>query len=295
MGRDVARPVVGLTAKPVVIAASLLLGGCASTKAGPGPADERYVVASSARFHRLESLVEHMGRPGVGNPACGEIRTLAEEQCKLPEPECAAEADLCPGARKLCDVGFRATFTFCTTGNVGFPECDSNGCEKPAVIGRLPAVAPSTSNLYARACDAGDASACAFVGLLARVGNAGPIDASLARKMYDRACDGGVVEGCYESGLASYWGLGVAADIPRGVGMFRRACAMDAKTCYALGAAALDGRGVARDHGEAMRLFGQACDAGKSFACRLRDCAGVVPPDAARQVVFMCASDEAER
>ena len=115
----------------------------------------------------------------------------------------AQETRLCTGTRLFCETGFRATRTFCTSGDQAFTECDSNGCVAPAVIGQLPAIQLSTVKVYLRACDAGDASACAFVGLVARLGSAGPVDPGLSARMYERACAGGLAEGCYESGLAS--------------------------------------------------------------------------------------------
>jgi TPR repeat protein len=102
------------------------------------------------------------------------------------------------------------------------PSCTKHGASFFAGEGTDPARARS---LVKRACDAGDAKGCGFLGGALRDGIGGPVDVAAANQYLERACDGGSMPFCNELAVAYHKGTGdLEADVERAAELFKQSC-----------------------------------------------------------------------
>jgi TPR repeat protein len=163
--------------------------------------------------------------------------------------------------------------------------------ERPPATDR----APAENKL---ACDAGDLAACQELGRAYAEGDGVAADARRAATYYGRACDGGQADACAEQAAvmrrsgdralaadaalpqlrACFLGRGASCRaLGRGTrelsarkvaGRARRACAGgDAAACAILGHLTRHGIGISRDHRQAAESFRRACDLGLPWGC----------------------------
>jgi TPR repeat protein len=160
--------------------------------------------------------------------------------------------------------------------------------------------------VFAAACDGGDASdsGCFDAGLMHAAKR--PEDLVRAVAFYERSCDGGYAPGCTQLGNA--YTSGVDPEVPwdpeRALAAYERACAAgDARGCTIV-AKTLEGAGdvpesvvrrVPRDLKRAASLYQKACDLGAMPGClRLAEMyeGGLgVPKDAARAGLYARACE----
>lgn len=89
-----------------------------------------------------------------------------------------------------------------------------------------------------------------------------------ASELFRKACDAGNANGCYKLGMLFYHGEGVRQNKQEALNLFKQACdAGNEKGCSNLGILFYYGDGVIQDKQLAKELFGEACDDGKSDAC----------------------------
>ncbi len=119
--------------------------------------------------------------------------------------------------------------------------------------------------LYAEACRAGSAEACAYEGLrlMDTVDRAGESIAAL-----DRSCELGSGAGCAHLAFLYATGKLVKKDDRRATALYVKGCDLgDARGCYNVGLMADEGRGAARDSSRAAAKYDEACELGSSTAC----------------------------
>jgi len=90
-----------------------------------------------------------------------------------------------------------------------------------------------------------------------------------ATELFGKACDGGNMSACYNSGLMYDNGDGVRQDKVKAKELYTKACDggyMGA--CYNLGVMHDNGDGVRQDKVKAKELFGKACDGGYMNGCK---------------------------
>jgi len=121
-----------------------------------------------------------------------------------------------------------------------------------------------------KACDAGDAEACYYLGAQYEFGRGVPKDSARAEKLYQKAlmmdrvaCDSGKAGGCSGMGLLYENGSGVPRDSDRAVALFQKACdGRFAEGCHNLGLMYEFGTGVPTDAARAREAFDKACALG---------------------------------
>jgi hypothetical protein len=86
------------------------------------------------------------------------------------------------------------------------------------------AVAQDTDQLYQRACDGGDFSACTVFAEMLETGQGVPQDIGRAVRLHTVACDGGQLESCANLGRMYENGVGVPQDLARARSRYRVAC-----------------------------------------------------------------------
>ena len=119
-----------------------------------------------------------------------------------------------------------------------------------------------------RACQGGDAHACADLANRYFHGTGSAIDYSRATRFSTMACDGGSALGCNLLGVIYATGKGVAVDTARAIGLYRKACDGGfALGCSNLGFFYRDGIGVDQDFARAIELYRMACDGGDADGC----------------------------
>ncbi len=124
------------------------------------------------------------------------------------------------------------------------------------------------ATLYRQACDAGVANACNMLGWMYVNGSGVAQDDVRAVAVYRQACDGGEPNGCANLGFMYEKGRGVRTDSAAAAALFRQACdAQDAYGCSGLGAMYAEGRGVTKDEARGVELYRQACEAGHPNGC----------------------------
>jgi len=120
-----------------------------------------------------------------------------------------------------------------------------------------------------RACEGGDASACASLGSLYETGSAGlQLDYARAYRLYERGCRGGAAFGCASMGRYLERGVTVPVNVARAATMYESACNGGySYACGDLGRLYVDASGVARDVPRGVALLVKACDAGHAASC----------------------------
>jgi hypothetical protein len=121
-----------------------------------------------------------------------------------------------------------------------------------------------------KACDAGDADACYYLGGQYSFGRGVLKDSAQAEKLYQKAlridqaaCDSGKAAGCSGMGLLYEFGNGVPRDPNRAVALFQKACDGGfSKGCQNLGLMYEFGMGVPVDPARVRQAFDKGCDLG---------------------------------
>lgn len=181
-----------------------------------------------------------------------------------------------PGAREA-----RRLATACSGGSAA--ACDTVG-QQVARGDHVLRDWRRASALYQQACDGEEGDGCLRLAGL-HVDSRGrahgvPLDSLVAVSLLDRACNLGTTRGCVElgdmylekdsvvAGADSVKPAGPLQDIPRAIGLYRRACDGDGRAgCDRLGLLYRDGIGVTADPVRAVDLYRQACDSGYQVGC----------------------------
>ena len=122
--------------------------------------------------------------------------------------------------------------------------------------------------LWEKACDGGEMSACANLGMLYQDSKSVSQDFANARALFQQACDGGNADGCTHLGLLYQNGEGAAQDYAQARTLYQKACdAGNASGCTDLGNLYQNGLGVTQDYVQARTFFQKACDSGNMEAC----------------------------
>lgn len=118
------------------------------------------------------------------------------------------------------------------------------------------------NTLLARACDDGARDACSATEVMRVRGASGPVIALAGQ------CDAGSRDACRDLGSARWTGEGVDASTDEAVRLHGRVCDDgDVVVCAALGDRFMTGDGVARDVTRAVALYGTACAGNFESAC----------------------------
>ena len=128
---------------------------------------------------------------------------------------------------------------------------------------------------FERACDGGQAVACAALGLQKQDGRGVARDVAEAKRLYDRACAEGEGIGCFNLALLIASGAGETPDLEAAKPWFdlakqhyERSCeASDLQWCLNLGVLHESGFGVPRNPVKSAEIYKAACDAGHGDSC----------------------------
>lgn len=125
-----------------------------------------------------------------------------------------------------------------------------------------------------RACDLGSAAGCAHLAFLHATGKIVSKDDRRATTLYVKSCELGDARGCYNAGLMMEEGRGVAKDLVQAAAKYAEACEDGSSTaCTNLGFLYERGRGVKKDEARAAALYRQGCD---GTSCQPPNLAGCV-------------------
>lgn len=124
--------------------------------------------------------------------------------------------------------------------------------------------------LFERACDGGDGTACANWGLMLEQGLGTDADPVAALSLYRQACGMGLAQACASEGIMVAAGQGTSADPDTAALRLGTACGDGVpRACAHLGRLVDAGTAKARDsRWTARRLYGRACDGGDAHGCR---------------------------
>lgn len=125
---------------------------------------------------------------------------------------------------------------------------------------------PHAMDLYERACEDEQATACMRLGAIYEGGHETvEADDRRARTFYEKACEAGNAEACNRAAYLAIEGGALPRDVDRVVAMLREACAEDVMAaCYNLGHIQEKYRSR---HGRARKLYTKACNADHARAC----------------------------
>lgn len=118
-----------------------------------------------------------------------------------------------------------------------------------------------------RACDLGARDACGRVGITLADERSPLYDPVRARATLAAACEAEDAPSCTALARLLTAGAGGAADVPRALDLYRRACARDATACTRAAAIYAEGRNGRPDLRAALALYGVGCDRGDAAAC----------------------------
>lgn len=123
-------------------------------------------------------------------------------------------------------------------------------------------------DLYADACDYGNALGCTNLGYMYEKGNSVAQDHACAIKLFKQGCEGGVAVGCSNLGTMYNNGIGVIQDHKKATDFFKRACDNgDTLGCTKLALQYQNGEGIEKDYVKAFNLYNKACNNGDISAC----------------------------
>jgi hypothetical protein len=93
-------------------------------------------------------------------------------------------------------------------------------------------------------------------------------DAARAAELHTRACDAGVAQACNFLGSMVWQGRGVSADPARAYALYMRACeGGDAGGCFSAAICHRTGTCAEKNDAEATKLLKRACQGGDARAC----------------------------
>ncbi|MGA9670559.1 MAG: serine/threonine-protein kinase [Terracidiphilus sp.] len=120
-----------------------------------------------------------------------------------------------------------------------------------------------------KACDGGDAKACAGLAQWYEQTNTVSDGDEKAVTYYSKACDGSFGPACRKLGLKYLLGNGATRDNPKSIALLGRACDLaDFEGCDTLAGIYHDGKGVPVNDKKAGVLYSKACAAGDDFGCK---------------------------
>jgi len=122
---------------------------------------------------------------------------------------------------------------------------------------------------FQKACTAGDALGCSFLGDMHRSGTAPDSKVDQAFSLFKRACSGGLSQGCVELGVMYEQGVATPRDYKQAISQYERACRVDNQDgCAHMGILySSDRKGVGLDRAKAMEYFRTACDKNSALGC----------------------------
>jgi TPR repeat protein len=124
------------------------------------------------------------------------------------------------------------------------------------------------SQLYGRACTAGNQFACGNLGAFYQDGVGVTRDVARALQLNEPACAAGAWSACASLGGLYEYGIGVEQNRVRAHQFYEQACNGGiAQGCAGLGGLYARGAGVTQDYARARRFYVQACDGGYQSAC----------------------------
>lgn len=237
-------------------------------------------IVKEARTTRDDSVAEKHEVQAAAVPECPTGMVLAEGKCTHVQ---SAKTHLCSpedliDCKAQCDAGEPGScnnFAILVLKGTGTPadpakaeqlfarSCEAGNataCVNLAV--RFYESNPTQAAALAeRACADGHALGCEIVGELSHFGRGVPKDTRKALRYYKAACDGGDQAGCTNTGLLL---SGAATDVPRndalGAMYYKRACdGGESTACGNLGLKYEFGVAVKKDPRQAVELFERAC------------------------------------
>jgi uncharacterized protein len=139
---------------------------------------------------------------------------------------------------------------------------------RPADRGSAPDEPERMVDRVARACDRGDARACASLGEQYERGRGVDRDIRTAAELYEMACVHGLAEACTVLGTLFEMSDGLPRDHRRAAALYVMACEEgEPVACKNLGIAYRLGKGVRQSASRAARFFLKACDMGHGSGC----------------------------
>lgn len=235
----------------------------------PAPASPVVSESESQRFVRLAATAMKKGDLGGGVEHLSEVCLLQAAQVD-PVPLCETIFNhynlLAVRADPIAFLAF--------TDNMCRLEYD-RGCTSLATYFGVTTTSEahaSAINFYNRACNSGDADACAAASDYFLTGRANIADPERARDTLYRACDLGRLDSC--QGLAEFFARGVGgdADLERALELNDVSCpsvaARDAETCVAAANFVLLNLDASPDRAARVRIFTErACSIGHATGC----------------------------
>jgi uncharacterized protein len=127
-----------------------------------------------------------------------------------------------------------------------------------------------------RSCNLGSGGGCANLAFLYGTGKFVKRDDRRAATLYVKSCDLGDPQGCYNAGLMAQDGRGVPADVSRAALRYEEACELGSSTgCTNLGFLYEHGRGVKADKRRAFDLYQRGCSGSSCQPSNLNGCVNV--------------------
>ena len=121
---------------------------------------------------------------------------------------------------------------------------------------------------YKRGCERNQLTACNVYGAMVKDGIGGTASPTLAVQPLTRACAGGFPAACYNMATLYYFGRLAAVNHSKAREFFGKSCpGYAADGCYALGLMLRDGQGGPADPAGAAKAFREACNKGRADGC----------------------------
>ena len=125
-----------------------------------------------------------------------------------------------------------------------------------------------SAEYHLKACNAGIADSCLYVGTQYHTGNGVEKSPTKAAELMSKACEGGISSSCAQLGSFYFYGNGVEKSFEKAAEFYQKSCTGGNHTgCYSLGILYRDGSGVAKSPAKSAEFYQKSCDLGNAQAC----------------------------